>query len=96
MPIEEEDVRHIARLARLELTDDEVRLYQGQLGRILASMEELRRVDTAQVPATAHVLGLTDVLRPDEPRPFAHRDDLLANAPRREGPYFKVPKVLAS
>ena len=92
--IEEKLVRHVARLARLELSDDEVRRFGEQLGDILQTMEELKRVDTAGGPPTSHALGLTDVLRADSARPFAHREDLLAAAPRRDGPYFKVPRVL--
>lgn len=92
--IDESLVRQVARLARLELSDDELRRYQEQLGRILEAMKDLESVDTSAVPPTSHVLGLTDVLRPDEARPFANREALLALAPQREGDYFRVPKVL--
>lgn len=92
--IDDKRVRQVARLARLALSDDEVRRFREQLGKILDAMDELKEIDTADVPATSHVLGLSDVLRPDEARPFAHREDLLALAPSREGSYFKVPKVL--
>jgi len=92
--IDEKLVRQVARLARLELSDEEVRRFKEQLGDILGTMEELAQADTSGVPATSHVLGLTDVLREDAARPFAHREDLLAGAPRREGRYFRVPKVI--
>lgn len=92
--IEEKLVRQVARLARLELSNEEVARFQDQLGKILDTMVELKQIDTSLVPPTSHVLGLTDVLRPDEARPFAHREALLAAAPQREGPYFKVSKVI--
>jgi aspartyl-tRNA(Asn)/glutamyl-tRNA(Gln) amidotransferase subunit C len=92
--IDEKLVRQVARLARLELSNEEVARFKEQLGNILDTMEELKQVDTNGVPPTSHVLGLTDVLREDVARPFAHREDLLAGAPRREGAYFRVPKVI--
>ena len=94
MAIDENDVRKIAKLARLRLSADEVRLYQGQLLKILDSMAELSKLDTSKVAPTTSVLGLSNVLREDEPAPFADAEKLLANAPEREGPYFKVRKVI--
>ena len=94
MAITAEDVRKIARLARLKLTPEEVALYQGQLLKILESMEELSRLDTGRVEPTSSVLGLTNVLREDEPDPFPDPEKLLAVAPEREGPFYKVPKVI--
>lgn len=94
MSVSEEEVRKVAKLARLRLTDDEVALYRGQLTKILDAMKELGELDTKDVPPTSSVLGATDVLRPDEPRPFDGREALLANAPDRDGPYFKVRKVI--
>ena len=94
MAIDEKDVRKIAKLARLKLTDSEVKLYQGQLLKILDSMDELSKLDTAEVPPTTSVLGMSNVLREDEPAPFPAPEKLLANAPEREGPYFKVRKVI--
>lgn len=95
MSVSEADVRKIAKLARLRLTDDEVKLYGGQLTKILDSMNELAALDTASVPPTTSVLGVSDVTREDEPRTFADRERLLDNAPDRDGPYFKVRKVIA-
>lgn len=94
MAITEGDVIKVARLARLKITEEEVRLFQDQLGRILRHMEELDSLNIDDVPPTAHVLGLTNVLRQDEPRSFENKKDLLAIAPELEGPYFKVPKVI--
>ncbi len=95
MSVSDSDVKKIARLARLRLSDDEVRLYGGQLTKILDAMSELSRLDTAEVPPTSSVLGAADVTREDEPRVFEGRERILDNAPDRDGPYFKVRKVIA-
>ncbi|OGS39097.1 MAG: hypothetical protein A2506_11985 [Elusimicrobia bacterium RIFOXYD12_FULL_66_9] len=95
MSVSDDDVRRIAKLARLRLTDEEVRLYGGQLGKILDAMAELGALDTANVPPTASVLGATNVMRDDVLRPFTDHEALLEHAPDRDGPYFKVRKVRA-
>jgi aspartyl-tRNA(Asn)/glutamyl-tRNA(Gln) amidotransferase subunit C len=95
MSVSDADVKKIAKLARLRLTDDEVKLYGGQLTKILDSMAELAALDTKNVPPTTSVLGVTDVTREDAPRTFEGRERLLENAPDRDGPYFKVRKVIA-
>lgn len=92
--ITEKDVRKIAKLARLKLSDSEVALYQGQLVKILDSMAELSKLDTKTVPPTTSVLGARNVMRDDVPKPFDDPERLLANAPDREGPYYKVRKVI--
>ncbi|OGR85720.1 MAG: asparaginyl/glutamyl-tRNA amidotransferase subunit C, partial [Elusimicrobia bacterium RIFCSPHIGHO2_02_FULL_57_9] len=89
-----EDVSKIAKLARLKLTPEEVTLYQGQLGNILDYMNELEKLDTARVAPTTSVLGAANVMREDIPESFADPEKILANAPEREGPYFKVRKVI--
>lgn len=94
MAISEEDVRKIAKLARLRLTEPEVELYRGQLIKILDSMDELSKLDTSRVPPTTSVLGVTNVLREDEPQPFPDAEKLLSNAPAREGNFYKVRKVI--
>lgn len=94
MAISEEEVRKIAKLAKLRLTDQEVQLYRSQFVKILDAIDELKSADTSHVPPTASVLGLTNVLREDEPQPFAARERLLEIAPERDGPYYKVPKVI--
>lgn len=94
MSISENDVRKIAKLARLKLTDQEVKLYQGQLLKILDSMAELSKLDTSKVAPTTSVLGAKNVMREDAPAPFQDTEALLANAPEREGPYYKVRKVI--
>ena len=94
MSVSEPEVRKIAKLARLRLSDDEVALYRGQMTKILDSMAELAKADTGGVPPTISVLGEVNVMRDDEPRTFEGREALLENAPERDGPYFKVKKVL--
>jgi aspartyl-tRNA(Asn)/glutamyl-tRNA(Gln) amidotransferase subunit C len=92
--ISREDVEHVAHLARLHLTDDEVDRMQTQLSNILEAIETLRDVDTSQVGPTASVIQLENVMRDDEPRPALTRDAALANAPLRDDPFLRVPTVL--
>ncbi len=94
MSVSDSDVRRIAKLARLRLSDEEVARFGGQLGKILDAMAELGGLDTKNVPPTESVLGTANAPREDEPRPFAGRERLLENAPDRDGPYFKVRKVI--
>lgn len=94
MSVSDADVKKIAKLARLRLTEDEVALYGGQLTKIIDSMAELAKADTAGVQPTTSVLGAVNVMREDEPHPFPDGEALLANAPDRDGPYFKVRKVI--
>ncbi len=91
--IDETRVRHMARLARLALSETEVQLYAGQLGRILDYVQQLQAVDTRGVEPLAHPLPLTDVVRDDQPGPTLG-DLALVNAPQREARFFKVPPVL--
>jgi len=92
--IDEAQVRHVAKLARLELSDEEVALFAGQLGAILQYFHQLQEVDTTGVEPMAHPLPVTNVLREDEPGPTFDPGTALANAPQREGSFFKVPPVL--
>jgi aspartyl-tRNA(Asn)/glutamyl-tRNA(Gln) amidotransferase subunit C len=92
--IDETQVRHIARLARLNLTPREVVLFAGQLAEILDYFDQLQTVDTEGVEPMAHALPLKNVMRDDLPRPGLDVEAALANAPQREGPFFKVPPVL--
>ena len=96
MPLTLEQVRHIARLARLRLTAEEERRYAEQLSAILDYAERLKRVDTADVPATAGVQDLQAPLRPDTPRPSLPRERALANAPASADGMFLVPPILDS
>jgi aspartyl-tRNA(Asn)/glutamyl-tRNA(Gln) amidotransferase subunit C len=92
--ISRETVEHVAHLARLHLTDDEVDRMQAQLSKILAAIETLRDVDTSHVGPTASVIALENVMRDDEVRPGMGRDAALANAPLRDDPFLRVPTVL--
>ena len=88
------DVEHVARLARLALTDDEIDALTGELGAILDHAARVSAVDTGEVAPTAHPLPLVNVLRADEPRPSLDRDEVLAAAPAVEDGRFRVPPVL--
>ncbi len=92
--IDETLVRHIARLARLSLTDEEVSRFGAQLGSIIEYVEQLGSIDTSGIEPTAHPLPIRNVLRADEPGDSLPVDLVLANAPDKAPPYFKVPKVL--
>ena len=91
--IPEEEVRHVANLARLGLTDDEVKRMGGQLGAILDSIEQIRELDLKDVSPTANALNLTNVLRPDEPHRELPRDEALSTAPETVDDLFAVPKI---
>ena len=93
MSLTSEEVQHIARLARLELTPEQQELYREQLSAILDYIAKLRTLDTTDVPPTAGG-GLTQMtLRADESRPSLPTDQLLANAPEIEDDQFKIPPV---
>jgi aspartyl-tRNA(Asn)/glutamyl-tRNA(Gln) amidotransferase subunit C len=94
MPLTLKEVEHIANLARLELTDDEMRLYREQLSAILDYFIQLRELDTADIPPTSSVLPPRTVLREDQPRPGLSPEELLSNAPDTEAMQFRVPPVL--
>ncbi|MEJ2210045.1 MAG: Asp-tRNA(Asn)/Glu-tRNA(Gln) amidotransferase subunit GatC [Anaerolineae bacterium] len=87
-------VEHVANLARLALTEEEKELFREQLSSILAYAQRLQSLDTDDIPPTATVLPLQNILRDDEVQPSLARDDALANAPDREGAFFRVPVIL--
>ncbi|MGC9960695.1 MAG: Asp-tRNA(Asn)/Glu-tRNA(Gln) amidotransferase subunit GatC [Acidimicrobiales bacterium] len=89
-----DEVRHVAKLARLELTDEEITTLQGELSALLEHVDRVRQLDTADVPPTAHPLPLVNVLRPDEPHPGLDREEVLAAAPAVENDRFLVPSIL--
>jgi aspartyl-tRNA(Asn)/glutamyl-tRNA(Gln) amidotransferase subunit C len=91
MAISRDEVLHVARLARLELTDDEVERFRGQLNAILEAVGKVAELDLAEVEPTAHPLELVNVWAEDEPRPSLSVEQALANAPDREGDFFRVP-----
>jgi aspartyl-tRNA(Asn)/glutamyl-tRNA(Gln) amidotransferase subunit C len=92
--ISREDVQHVARLARLELSEPELVRMQDELSHILAYIDKLRSVDTTGVEPTSHAVPLTNVMREDEPRPSLPRADMLANAPEAAGDFFRVPRII--
>ena len=87
-------VDYVARLAKLRLDDTEKEQLAGELARILELVEQLDQVDTSEVAPTKHVIGLTNVERPDAPGPSLPVDEALANAPDTDEEHFVVPKVL--
>jgi aspartyl-tRNA(Asn)/glutamyl-tRNA(Gln) amidotransferase subunit C len=93
-PISREDVAHVARLARLDVTEDELDRFTGQLAAVLEHAADVAALDTKGVPPTAHPLPLVNVLREDEPRPSLDRDEVLAAAPDAEDGRFRVPRIL--
>jgi aspartyl-tRNA(Asn)/glutamyl-tRNA(Gln) amidotransferase subunit C len=92
--ISREDVAHVARLARIELTDDELETFTGQLAKVLDHARDVEALDVTRVPPTAHPYPLVNVLRPDEVLHCLDRDEVLANAPASENGQFRVPPVL--
>ncbi len=94
MPLDREQVQHIARLARVGVGEEDIGRFSEQLSEILDYFDRLRQVDTEGVPPTAHTLPLHNVMRDDETQPCAEMEDTLANAPLREGDYFRVRAIL--
>ena len=94
MPLERSQVEHIASLARIGLTEDEVRLFAEQLSQILEQFEVLNELDTKGVAPTGHAGGLQTVMREDLAQDSLDSEDVLKNAPRREGEFFRVNAVL--
>jgi aspartyl-tRNA(Asn)/glutamyl-tRNA(Gln) amidotransferase subunit C len=92
--ITRDDVAHVADLARLTLSDEELDRFTDQLAAVLDHARDVEALDTAGVPPTAHPLPLRNVLRDDEVRPSLDRDEVLAQAPAAEDGRFAVPPVL--
>lgn len=90
----EEQVRKTAKLARLNLNDDEIVAMTRQLGSILGYVDQLDELDTSEVEPLAHCLPIQNALREDEIRESLSNDEALANAPQRDGDFFAIPKVL--
>ena len=91
MAISREQVEHVARLAHLALTEEELERLGGQLDAILEAVGKVSELDLTDVEPTSHPLDLVNVWREDEPRPSLSLEDALANAPETEGGFFKVP-----
>jgi len=88
------DVEHVARLARLELSDADKERMRRELDSILSYIDKLRAVDTEGVEPTSHAVPLTNVMREDVTRSSFAQSDMLANAPERSGDFFRVPKII--
>ena len=93
--ISADDVRKVAKLARLDLPEDRIATYTGQLESILEYVSQLEQVDTQGIPETTRAVEVTNVTRADGVQPTPVRDDILNQAPQREGDFFRVPKILA-
>jgi aspartyl-tRNA(Asn)/glutamyl-tRNA(Gln) amidotransferase subunit C len=93
-PLTRADVEHVAKLARLALSEAEIEQFTVQLGAILEHAARVAALDTADVPPTAHPFPLANVLRADEPGPCLDRDVVLAMAPAAEDGRFRVPRIL--
>ena len=91
MGIDREQLLHVAHLARLALREDEVERLGAQLNEILAAVAKVSELDLSDVPPTSHTLDVANVWDADEPHECLSVDDALANAPEREGDFFKVP-----
>src|SRR3990172_13337101 len=90
MPISREEVAHIALLARVGMTEEDLERFQGQLSDILEQFQILQQVDTTDVPPTAQSIDLENVMAPDQARPSWPGEDILLNAPDKEEGHFKI------
>lgn len=94
MPVTLKDVEHIAKLARLEFTEEEKQKFTHQLNEILAYMEQLNKLDTSKVDPLSHVIELNNIFRDDAAKPGLTTEEALKNAPAKTEKFFKVPKVI--
>ena len=94
-PLTRSDVEHVAKLARLALSDDEIEQFTTQLGAVLEHFASVAALDTSDVPPTSHPIPLRNVLREDLPRPGLDRAAVLGMAPAEEDGRFRVPRILA-
>lgn len=94
MAITREEVLHVARLARLSLSEKEAGTMEEQLGKILEHIRQLDRLDTGDVNPTSHAVEMGTPYRDDAVSPFGEKGEILKNAPDREGDFFRVPRIL--
>lgn len=94
MPVSRDDVEYVAKLARIELTEEEKNTLTSQLNSILGHIEKLSELDTEGVEPTFHVFDVRNVFREDEVSPSLPTEEILKNAPVRDGNFFKVPKII--
>ena len=88
------DVRKVANLARLELPEDQIETYTAQLEKILAYVDQLQEINTQNIPPTTRALEVVNAMREDSVEVNCSREDILDQAPQREGDFFRVPKIL--
>ncbi|MGG3017694.1 Aspartyl-tRNA(Asn) amidotransferase subunit C Glutamyl-tRNA(Gln) amidotransferase subunit C [Geobacillus stearothermophilus] len=89
-----DQVKHVADLARLAITDEEAKMFTKQLDAIITFAEQLNELDTENVPPTSHVLDMRNVMREDIPEPGLPREEVLKNAPDQQDGQFRVPAIL--
>ena len=94
MAISREEVEHIAKLARLQLTDEEIQRFQVELGKIIEYFDQLKKLDTENVPPMTHAVPIENVLREDKVESSLSVEEALQNAPEKKNSYFQVPKVV--
>ncbi|MEA3305310.1 MAG: Asp-tRNA(Asn)/Glu-tRNA(Gln) amidotransferase subunit GatC [Candidatus Omnitrophota bacterium] len=94
MPIQKDDVKYVARLARLKLAEEEIAYFAKQLDSIVGYMDRLGEVNISNVKPTTHVLPIQNVFRSDVDKPSLKAEDALKNAPDREKGLFKVPRII--
>ncbi len=92
--ISKEDVRHVAKLARLELTEEETEKYSKQLGEILKYVEQMNEIDTTDVEPMPHAIPVYNVMREDVVKYEQTKEEMMANAPFEEDGFFRVPKIV--
>jgi len=95
VPEEKIDIRYVAKLARIALTEEEVKVFGRQLGDLLTHVNALAALDVAGIPATAQVVESRNVTRDDTLTPCLDREQVLAEAPQRQGGFFRVPRIIA-
>jgi len=94
MKITKDEILYVADLARLDLDEDAIATFAGQIGKILQYVDTLNEVDTEGVPPTSHAIFLTNAFREDEPQTHLDRDQALANAPEKDDGSFIVPRII--
>jgi aspartyl-tRNA(Asn)/glutamyl-tRNA(Gln) amidotransferase subunit C len=94
MSLDRQEVQKVAHLARLDLTPEEEEQFTPQLNSILGYFEQLSELDTTDILPTTRAIDVSNVVRPDRPEVYPHRDAILDCAPQRDGEFFRVPKIL--
>lgn len=94
MKVDKDTIKYIANLSKLKVSEDEIDKYSRELSQIVDFVSVLNEVDIEGLKPTAHVLDIYNVFRKDEVKPSFNKDDLLANAPSKEGECYSVPKVV--